>query len=94
MKKARIIAIISLIVLFGLIFFFTAPNLNPLYADGLSFWCFFITLVAVVFWLFGSAGRFKSASNVFTADFKDKKTYKDIKFGKSSRGYIIVIALP
>jgi hypothetical protein len=94
MKKSRIIAIISLIILFGLIFFFAMPNLNPLYADGLSFWCFFITLTAVVFWLSGSAGRIRSASNVFTADFKEKKAYKDIKLGKSGRVYIAVIALP
>ena len=94
MKKSRTIAFISLIILFGLIYFFSFPNLNPLYADGLSFWCFFITLTVIVFWLFGSAGRIKSASNVFTADFKEKKAYKNIKLGKSGPVYIAVIALP
>jgi hypothetical protein len=94
MKKSRTIAFISLIILFGLIYFFSLPNLNPLYADGLSFWCFFITLTVIVFWLFGSTGRIKSASNVFTADFKEKKAYKDIKLGKSGRVYIAVIAVP
>ena len=60
MKKKTVIAIVILLVIYGLILFFGAPNLNPLYSDGLAFWAFLITVTVFVVWLMKNAGRAKS----------------------------------
>lgn len=56
-KKFKVITFVILIVIYGLIIFFGAPNLNPLYSDGLAFWCFVITSFLIVMWLVGGVGK-------------------------------------
>jgi hypothetical protein len=94
MKKFKIVVPLLVLVFLALVIFMSSPNLNPLYADGLGFWAFAITLIMAVAWVSRFIGDIKGDSNVFTADFKGKKAYKNIKIGKSSWIYIVVIAIP
>ncbi|HEX2939067.1 MAG TPA: hypothetical protein VHO66_09155 [Ruminiclostridium sp.] len=48
MKKSKVIITAVLIVIYAAIVFFAAPNLNPLYGDGLAFWAFIVTSLVVV----------------------------------------------
>jgi hypothetical protein len=53
--KKKIITILILVVIFAAIIFFTSPNLNPIYGEGLAFWAFVITVFSAVL-LLQSAG--------------------------------------
>jgi len=57
MKKIKVIALLILVLLFGVIIFLTSPNLNPLYEDGLGFCGFVITSFALVLWLFNAGEK-------------------------------------
>ena len=93
MKKARWIVCIILIVFFGAIFFVAAPNLNPLYPDGLSFWAFFLTFFAGVLALVEGVGGLRQFSRVFSADFRDSRVRR-FHFGKKGRTVLTVVAVP
>jgi len=94
MKKSKFLTIIVLAVLLGLIIFFTSPNLNPLFGDGLGFWAFFITLSCLILWISGTPGSISRFSNVLNADFKEKKVYTNETIGKGGKVYIIVAVIP
>jgi hypothetical protein len=94
MKKSKILTVIVLAVLLGLIIFFTSPNLNPLFGDGLGFWAFIITLSSLILWISGSPGSISRFSNVLNADFKEKKVYTNETIGKGGKVYIIVAVIP
>lgn len=48
MKRLKPAVAAVAIVIYALIIFFAAPNLNPLYSDGLAFWGFVITTVIIL----------------------------------------------
>lgn len=63
MKKSKaIVFIVLLISFFGLVVFFTAPNLSPFYSDGLAFWAFIITVVTVVLLIYNGAAKITGAN--------------------------------
>ena len=93
MKKARLIVCIILIVFFGTILFIAAPNLNPLYPEGLSFWAFVITAFSGVLALTEGIGGIRQFSRVFSADFHDSRVRR-LHFGKKGRTVLAIVAVP
>lgn len=53
----KVLILLLLVVLYGGIIFVFAPNLNPLYGEGLGFWGFIITSFSLVLWILTSGGR-------------------------------------
>lgn len=50
MKKSKIIIIAAFLLFYAIVIFFAAPNLSPLYSEGLAFWgIVIITAVIAVF---------------------------------------------
>jgi len=47
MKKSKIITIVAFVLFYAAIIFFAAPNLNPLYSDGLVFWGIVIASIVI-----------------------------------------------
>ena len=93
MKKTRLIVCIILIVFFGTVIFVSAPNLNPLYPDGLSFWAFVITVFAGVLALMEGIGGIRQFSRVFTDDFREKGVHR-FRFGHKGRTVLTLVAVP
>ncbi len=85
MKKSKVIILLILVLLFGAIIFLAAPNLNPLYDDGLSFWAFVITAFSVAVWQLNVGGRKFILLNDSAAKFN---------MLKRGRKYLIVAAAP
>ena len=85
MKKTKVIALLILVLLFGVIIFFTSPNLNPLYADGLGFWSFVITSFSLLIWLLNIGKKKLIVLNDNAARFN---------MMKRGRKYLIVAAAP
>ncbi len=83
--KKRIISILILVVIFAVIIFFTSPNLNPIYGEGLAFWAFAIIVFSAIF-LFQSAGK---KGIVYQDNGAIKYTVP-----KKGRRYIIIAAVP
>jgi hypothetical protein len=79
MKKSKIILFIVLIVFFGVIIFLGAPNLNPLYGDGLAFWGFVLTLTVIVLLVRSGIATVSGSS---------------IKVKKVRPAYIVIAAAP
>jgi hypothetical protein len=84
--KKKIIAILILVVIFAVIIFFTSPNLNPIYGEGLAFWAFVITVFSVVL-LLQSAGT----KNIVHQDNSGVIKYS---MPKKGRRYLLIAAIP
>lgn len=49
-KAKRVLSIVGIaVIVLGLYIFFTAPNMNPLYAEGAMFWLILLTIAVVAF---------------------------------------------
>jgi hypothetical protein len=83
--KKKIITILILVIIFAAIIFFAAPNLNPVYGDGLAFWAFVITVFSVVL-LLQSAGT----KNIV---YQENGTIK-YAVPKKGRRYLLIAAIP
>ncbi|WP_411676591.1 hypothetical protein [Caproicibacter sp.] len=76
MKKSKILIPLFLILLLGAFIFVDAPNLNPLYREGLSFWGFLITAVSLFLWFWKSGvRRFTRQTNIEFSDLKKGRVF-------------------
>ena len=85
MKKVKIVVIAILVVVFGLIIFFAAPNLNPMYGEGLAFWSFVISAFSITLWLINSDGRRPHPHANYEVEFM---------LPKKGRKYMVIAAAP
>lgn len=83
--KNKILAVLSLIIIFAAIIFITSPNLNPIYGEGLAFWSFVITVFCLTL-LLVSAGP----KNVIY----EKDGVIKYNVPKKGRVYLIIAAAP
>lgn len=83
--KKYVTAIIYLVVIFAGIIFFTSPNLNPLYSEGLAFWSFFLTVLMAILMVL-SAG----AKNIVYL----KNGAVHAPFPKKGRVFLLIAAIP
>lgn len=84
MKKSLRILIIVFAVVVAAVVFFAAPNLNPLYSDGLSFWAFVITVGVAAILVY--RGVFTIASSA--------RGGSTVSMGKFHPAFLVVAAAP
>ncbi|CDZ24975.1 hypothetical protein CCDG5_1879 [[Clostridium] cellulosi] len=73
MKKSKIITIVAFVLFYAAIIFFAAPNLNPLYSDGLVFWGIVIASIVIAIFAYGGASKL-SGSYIKGTFFSFKKS--------------------
>jgi hypothetical protein len=91
MKKAKVIIIAVVLVIYGIIIFAASPNFNPLYSDGLSFYALIISSFVVVLWIIRGLD---SINPVIVSDIHGRKRMDKIGLPKMGRTYIIIAIAP
>lgn len=94
MKKARLICVGLLILFFAAVIFFTMPNLNPLYPEGLAFWAFVILIVCAVMGALRVAGLVGGISGFSSSDFRKARVRAGFPMWKAIKIYVICAAVP
>ena len=91
MKKAKVIIIAIVLIIYGIIVFAISPNLNPFYSDGLAFYAFIISSFIVVMWIIKGLDSFKP---VVVSDIHGRSRIDKIGMPKMGKVFVLIALAP
>jgi hypothetical protein len=91
MKKAKVIIIAILFIIYGVIIFAASPNLNPMYSDGLTFYAFIISSFVLVLWIIKGLN---GINPVVVSDIHGRSKIDKIGMPKMGKVSIIIALIP